>query len=112
MLRFLLSFVFVLIFCASSHAQGDKRGALEKNIDRALVFLKNHQEKADGSWLSNGTPHSGVTALAVMAFLSAGHVPDEGPYGAVVTKGIRYILAQQKADGIFNCASGATMYQQ
>ena len=36
-----------------------------------------------------------------MAFLSAGHVPGEGPYQANVDKGIRWVLAQQRADGLF-----------
>jgi hypothetical protein len=110
MIRCLFAFAVVATLSASSRAQDGKRD-VEKSVDRALVFLKNHQEKADGSWLSNGTPHTAVTALAVMAFLSAGHVPDEGPYGAIVTKGIRYILSKQKSDGMFDCASGATMYQ-
>jgi hypothetical protein len=112
MIRILCVTGLLTTLAGSSHAQADKRDTLEKNIDRALVFLKNNQEKKNGAWYSNDTPHTAVTALAVMAFLSAGHVPDEGPYGAVVTKGIRYILSKQRADGIFDCPTGTTMYHQ
>ena len=53
-----------------------------------------------------------VTALAVMAFLSAGHVPGEGPYGDAVASGIRYDLDNQQTNGLlasrFN--GGAEMY--
>jgi hypothetical protein len=35
-----------------------------------------------------------------MAFLSAGHVPGEGPYGDVLNKGLDYILAHANANGM------------
>src|SRR6516165_8153018 len=72
---------------------------LEERIDKALAFLKNTQEK-DGSWKAQGRSNPAVTALAVMAFLSAGHVPGEGPYGETVEKGIRWVLKSQNANGL------------
>src|SRR5262249_55761105 len=69
-------------------------------IDKALAFLASTQDKADGSWKSNNTKNAAVTSLAVMAFLSAGHVPGEGKYGEVVEKGVRYVLTQQQANGL------------
>ena len=41
-----------------------------------------------------------VTALCVLAFLSAGHVPGEGRYGTVIDKGIDYILSCQHPNGL------------
>ncbi len=46
-----------------------------------------------------------------MAFLSAGHVPGEGPYSETVEKGIRWVLAQQQKSGLFG-GSGLEMYHQ
>src|SRR5262245_54851659 len=83
---------------------------LEENIDRALVFLKNMQEK-DGSWTLSGDKSHAVTSLAVMAFLSAGHVPGEGPYAATMDKGIRWVLANQQASGLLAPPGNHEMYQ-
>ena len=46
-----------------------------------------------------------MTALAVMAFLSAGHVPGEGRYGETVEKGVRSVLRMQHANGLIATSS-------
>jgi hypothetical protein len=70
-------------------------------IDRALEFLARNQND-NGSWSGAGASRSpAVTALCVMAFLSAGHVPGEGPYGETVVKGIKQVLSMQQANGLF-----------
>ncbi|HEV3165239.1 MAG TPA: prenyltransferase/squalene oxidase repeat-containing protein [Isosphaeraceae bacterium] len=68
---------------------------------RALDYLKSAQE-ADGAWTSGGFGKAtSVTSLAVMAFLAAGHVPGEsGPYRETIERGVRYVLAHQKANGM------------
>src|SRR5207302_522068 len=77
-------------------------------IDRALSFLKRVQEP-DGAW--HPANHRGaVTALAVMAFLSAGHVPGEGPYRDVVDRGLRFVLRAQDDDGLITTDSTNEMY--
>src|SRR5688572_13643713 len=96
-------------FCLGAQApEKDKR--LEEAINKALVFLRGTQ-RDDGSWSAG---HSGrnpaVTALAVMAFLSAGHVPGEGPYGETVEKGIRWVLKAQQANGLIANEGGHEMY--
>jgi len=70
-------------------------------VVRALEYLKSSQ-KPDGAWESGGFGRAtSVTSLAVMAFLSAGHVPGEpGPYREAVENGIRYVLAHQRANGL------------
>lgn len=83
-------------------------------IERALKYLRSTQLD-DGSWPRSGlgpSPdkkaaatlarrgHPAVTALAVMAFLSAGKVPGEGADGLVVERGLRAILDRQKANGL------------
>ena len=80
---------------------------LEKSIDKALVFLKNHERV----WQAQASRNSAITALTVMAFLSAGHVPGEGRYGPVVEKGIRWVLKRQRANGLIADDGGQEMYQ-
>src|SRR5947208_3608673 len=53
---------------------------LDDAVSHALEYLHNSQDKTDGAWRAQGQVKSAaVTALCVMAFLSAGHVPGEGP---------------------------------
>src|SRR6516162_7571728 len=75
---------------------------VDKAVDNALAFLAATQDKTDGSWKQGNTRSPAVTSLAVMAFLSAGHVPGEGKYGAVVEKGVRWVLAAQQPNGLFS----------
>lgn len=75
--------------------------ATDRAIRRALDYLKSTQ-KPDGAWESGGFGRAtSVTSLAVMAFLSAGHVPGTpGPYREAIENGITYVLASQKANGM------------
>lgn len=52
----------------------------------------------------------GVSALAALAFLGAGHTHEEGPYAEHLSKVFSYILAQQDAGGSFAPNSGHQMY--
>lgn len=72
----------------------------QKSIDRALVYLANHQHP-DGSFGSGSAykRNVAVTALSGMAFLSAGHTPGRGLYGKNVDKSIEYILSCAKPTG-------------
>jgi len=102
---------------------------MDEAVARGLRFLEQAQN-ADGSWSSNGggmafqpgfgRPAVGrgggdpaISALAVMAFLSAGHVPNEGPFGEVAARGVRYVAQRQNGDnGLFSAANpGREMYQ-
>ncbi len=69
------------------------------------------QEK-DGAWEAQGQKSCAITGLAVMAFLSAGHVPGEGPYAAAVEKGVRWVLSRQRGDGLIalDAEMGIEMY--
>lgn len=70
-------------------------------IRRALDYLKEMQTP-DGAWESGGFGKAtSITSLAVMAYLAAGHVPGEpGPYNAAIERGIRYVLDNQKPNGM------------
>ena len=72
----------------------------DEAIRRALAYLKESQ-KADGGWDAGFGRATSVTSLAVMAYLSAGHVPGgSGPYRETIERGVRYVLAHQKANGL------------
>ncbi|HZZ80246.1 MAG TPA: prenyltransferase/squalene oxidase repeat-containing protein [Gemmataceae bacterium] len=101
-MRPFLAALLMLISAMPAFAQ-PKKDRLSESVDRGLKFLALLQEK-DGAWLSSGNKHPAVTSLAVMAFLSAGHVPGEGPYQANVDKGIRWVLQQQRPDGLIAAA--------
>jgi hypothetical protein len=95
------------------------REPMDEAIDRGLIFLRNQQGK-DGSWPGlalglmgfGGGGDPAVSALAVMAFMSAGHVPGEGKHGEAIERGIRFVMAQQQRNGLFagNAAGGTEMY--
>jgi hypothetical protein len=85
----------------SEAAPGLRNAATDTAVARALEFLKKAQEP-DGSWRSGGFGKAtSVTSLAVMAFLAAGHMPGEpGPYREAIERGVRYVLANQKVNGM------------
>jgi hypothetical protein len=88
-----------------------KKTPIDKSVDAALEFLANTQVQEDGSWTAGRSGKSlAVTALSVMAFLSAGHVPGEGKYGKVIEKGARWVLSQQRANGLLSPEGNVEMY--
>jgi hypothetical protein len=87
-----------------------KRERVDEAVANALAFLQRTQE-TDGSWKAGRMgKNPAVTSLAVMAFLSAGHVPGEGPYGETVENGIRWVLKTQQASGLIATDGGHEMY--
>lgn len=72
-------------------------------IDRGLAWLAGRQQ-SDGSWGSEGLyrQNAAVTALAGIAFLSAGHVPGQGKYGAHVQRAVTYLLDCESAAGFIH----------
>ena len=72
----------------------------QKSIDRGLAYLarEQHPEGSFGS-LTQYKRNVAVTALAGMAFLSAGHTPGRGAYGKNVDKAVEYVLSCAKPNG-------------
>ena len=79
---------------------------VEESIDRALAWLARQQE-SDGSIDAPDSAQPAATSLTVMAFLSKGHVPGEGPYGRVLEKAIDFVLRCQQGDGLLAGRSGS-----
>ncbi len=68
------------------------------------------QDSNDGSWRASGTRNPAISSLAIMAFLSAGHVPGEGKYGKVIEKGVEWVMKQQQPNGLIASEHGHEMY--
>jgi hypothetical protein len=109
MVRITLVAAALLSLAPAARAQEPGKDRLTDSVDRALAFLHKIQE-ADGAWRAGNEKNPAVTALAVMAFLSAGHVPGEGPYSDAVERGIRWVLARQQPNGLIATVGGHEMY--
>lgn len=90
-------------------AEPPKRTELDDAVDRALEFLSLTQDP-DGAWRAGSNKSTAVTGFCVMAFLSAGHVPGEGRYGATVEKGVRWVMQAQHPNGLIARGDGHEMY--
>ncbi|MEM8946607.1 MAG: hypothetical protein AAGD11_15650 [Planctomycetota bacterium] len=101
--------VFALARFGVLHAQeSESAGALleasqwqqiDRSVESGLSWLAGQQQR-DGSFptLPQGQP--GVTSLCIMAFLSHGHLPGEGPYGDQLQLAVDYVLGCQKRSGM------------
>jgi hypothetical protein len=99
---------------APAAADRAARAKLDEPIARGLAFLAK-QQKADGSFddPEDQQQHRVVTsALAVLAFLSAGHTPDVGRYGIAVRGAVDYVVAQVPDEGYVGQVDGSRMYGQ
>ncbi len=100
--------------------------ATEKAVKAALAWLADNQEP-DGRWdaarhgagremlVASQNRHSagirsdtGMTGLALLAFLASGHTHRAGAYRENVRRGLEYLLRVQSADG--NLGGGATPF--
>jgi hypothetical protein len=80
----------------------DVFGAGQVKVDESGVDRDNAGRDAD----------SGVTALAVLAFLGAGYTHEEGKYAETVDRALHWLISQQQPDGNFGQSAGhfAMMY--
>lgn len=76
---------------------------IDSAVDRGLAYLARRQHP-DGSIDSPITGQPGITSLAVLAFLSRGHVPGDGPYGDQLMQAIDFVLGCQRRDGMLSAA--------
>ena len=90
-------------------------------IQRALSFLLSRQNpngswsdlvgrKVHNSYWGELAEHIGVTALAGIAFLASGSLPDQGPYRAQIQGALEYILGNVQTNG-FISSNGSRMYE-
>jgi hypothetical protein len=74
---------------------------IDISVDRGLAFLARHQQD-DGSFEAPPVGQPGITSLCVLALLSRGHVPNQGPYGDNLSRAIDFVLSTQQGDGLFS----------
>jgi hypothetical protein len=74
---------------------------VETGVDKGLQWLAD-QQADDGSFPSDGVAQPAVTSMAIMAFLSRGHMPGQGPHGARISRAIDFVLSTQRRPGYFS----------
>jgi hypothetical protein len=72
---------------------------VERAVDRGLAWLM-RQQRADGAFQTNMRDEPGISGLCLMAFLSRGHLPGEGPYGQKLSRSVDFLLGSQQPDGM------------
>src|SRR6476646_11488751 len=92
---------------AARAADGKMDEETKKAVARGLEWLASKQN-ADGSWSEGRYPHNtAITAFALLAFLSQGHLPNQGLYGPEVAKPSRFLMpAARPSDGLLIGARG------
>lgn len=83
---------------SAGYWDADRYGSGKVKFDESGVNRQNAGIKAD----------TGITALALLCFLGAGNTHESGPFSENVDRAIRWLVAQQAADG--NLAGEATHY--
>ena len=100
----LLAAVVFTVASASAADKNDKTAPDEVKMNerarkataKALEWLASKQN-TDGSWSDGRYPHNtAITAFALLAFMSQGHLPNQGQYGPEVAKGGRFLLASAR----------------
>ncbi len=84
-----------------------EKGPRDKAVEKAIEFLAGRQ-RTDGSFSKRFPVAS--TGLAVMAFMAAGHAPDDEKYGETIRRGIHYVLSQMDANGYLGGRDKSHMY--
>jgi hypothetical protein len=103
--------LLALLAAPAAGKPAPKKAPFDRAIDKALVFLHNTQSKSDGSWTAwRAGKNTAITSLAVMAFLSAGHVPGEGKYGRAIEQGVRWVVKSQRPNGLLASEGNHEMY--
>jgi hypothetical protein len=73
-----------------------------QSVDRGLAWLASRQA-ADGSYGGGGgglQKHAGITALAGIAFMQGGNLPNRGKYGQNVARCLDFVLASAQPSGL------------
>jgi squalene cyclase len=69
-------------------------------IDRGLIYLASQQEQNGSFGRGRFANHVAITAIAGLAFMSAGHVPGRGEYGKNVQRALDFILENVQESGL------------
>lgn len=91
----------------SNPLQGNELTEAQKRaVERGLARLAEIQAN-DGSYGGGGQGRSaGITALAGLAFMQAGNLPERGKYASNVKKAVDYVLSTGQESGLINSDQG------
>lgn len=109
---FLASLVGLFVFAGAVRADEVKmEEPAKKATAKALAWLATKQNP-DGSWSDGRYAHNtAITSFVLLAYLSQGHLPNQGQYGNEVAKGMRFLIASaREEDGYLIGARGGNMY--
>jgi hypothetical protein len=81
-------------------APGELTTESEAALERGLKWLAENQGP-EGNWQSDDL---GLVSMGALAFLSAGHLPDRGPYGDTVRRSLDYMIRHAQPSGLLNIA--------
>jgi hypothetical protein len=73
----------------------------EVALARGLDWLARNQG-SEGNW---GSSDLGLVSMGALAFMSAGHAPGRGKYGAELSKALDYVVSRSKPSGLLNIAN-------
>jgi len=90
--------------------QGGGSKETEAAVRKAIDWLVKNQ-KPDGSWEApEADCRVGVTGLAVLAFLGAGHSPESKEHGASIRKAFQFLRSVQDAEGCVGARGEKYLY--
>lgn len=100
--RFLLVPILIAAMATHSWAQNEWEVTTESEnaLERGLAWLATTQGP-QGNWDSNDL---GLVSLGALAFMSAGHMPGRGKYGANVDRALKFVVKSAKPSGLLNIA--------
>lgn len=92
-------------------AAGEMTPELDRAVALALANLAETQSE-DGSWNSGRFGKNvAITALACLAVMADGNMPGRGAYGAVIDRGVDFILSTASENGLLAAdAANGPMY--
>jgi len=100
----------VILPALASAAEVQMDETTKKAANRGLEYLASKQN-TDGSWSEGAYAHNtAITAFSLLAFMSQGHLPNQGQYGPEVSRGCRFLLSCTREDGYLVGSRGGNMY--
>src|ERR1043165_3465772 len=93
----LLSSLFLVPMSHAQEKRVEMDEATKKATAKALEWLKSRQNPEDGSFSDGAYAHNtAITAYAMLAFMSQGHLPNQGQYGPEVAQAARFLMASAR----------------
>ncbi|QDU72872.1 prenyltransferase/squalene oxidase repeat-containing protein [Mucisphaera calidilacus] len=74
-------------------------------IERGLAFLAKTQNDDGNFGGERYGKHVGITSLACLAFMADGHMPDRGPHGQTLSKGLAFVINSSSDAGLLAAAN-------